>query len=145
MLHKYRALGQSCGNLTSPSIAHLYLASVARDVEAMTTALMPHTKGVVEANMPQVQCLGWPFPVQNPEHNAQINNTTPILLVNAQYDPLTWLAWAVGLQDQIRKSVLLTRAGDGHTFYLLRGETSRAIDAYLVNLTLPIPNTVLPS
>ncbi|PYI03935.1 hypothetical protein BO78DRAFT_321509 [Aspergillus sclerotiicarbonarius CBS 121057] len=116
-----------------------------RNKQRMTATLMPHTRGVVEANMPQVQCLGWPFSVRNPEHNAQINNTTPILLVNAQYDPLTSLAWAVGLQDQIRTSVLLTRAGDGHTSYILRGETSRAIDAYLVNLTLPAPNTVLAS
>ncbi|OOF91729.1 hypothetical protein ASPCADRAFT_210727 [Aspergillus carbonarius ITEM 5010] len=113
--------------------------------QQMTATLMPHTRGVVEANMPQVQCLGWPFPVQNPEHNAGINNTSPILLVNAQYDPLTSLAWAVGLQDQIRTSVLLTRGGDGHTSYVLQGETSRAIDAYLVNLTLPAANTVLSS
>ncbi|PWY81509.1 alpha/beta-hydrolase [Aspergillus sclerotioniger CBS 115572] len=116
-----------------------------RNKQEMTATLMPHTRGAVEANMPQVQCLGWPFPVQNPEHNARINNTSPILLVNAQYDPLTSLTWAVGLQDQIRESVLLTRAGDGHTSYVLQGETSRAIDAYLVNLTLPAANTVLPS
>jgi hypothetical protein len=39
--------------------------------------------------------------------------------------------------------VLLTRRGDGHTSYLNPGTTRTAINAFLVNGTLPKPGTVL--
>ncbi|PWY82112.1 hypothetical protein BO70DRAFT_379645 [Aspergillus heteromorphus CBS 117.55] len=110
-----------------------------------TATLMPHTQGVCEVNIPQVQCIGWPVPVENREHNASSNNTLPILLVNVELDPLTPMEWVVGQREQIRESVLLTRRGDGHTSYFLFGETSRAIDAYLVGLELPGENVVLDS
>jgi TAP-like protein len=49
---------------------------------------------------------------------------------------------AVNVQRQIEGSVLLTRDGDGHSSYVLQGKTQRAMDAYLLNLTLPAIGTV---
>lgn len=75
-----------------------------------------------------------------------VRGAPPILIINATYDPSTAYPWAVGMRRQIEGSVLLTRAGDGHTSYLLPGpsRTRDAIDAYLLTGVLPPPNTVYP-
>ncbi|KAK8091269.1 alpha/beta-hydrolase [Apiospora phragmitis] len=74
----------------------------------------------------------------------------PILLVNALYDPTTSYAWALGLKQELGgdgRVVLLTREGAGHTSYLPRlmvgGEAMPRINAYLLDLTLPEPGTVV--
>ena len=48
------------------------------------------------------------------------------------------------MREQIDSSVLLTRVGDGHTSYLLPGQsaTRDAIDHYLLTGETPPPNTV---
>ncbi|PYH93857.1 alpha/beta-hydrolase [Aspergillus ellipticus CBS 707.79] len=110
--------------------------------QQLTAALTPHTNTTGTSNN---ECIGWPIPQKNKEHNANIHGTPPILQVSAQYDPSTSYIWADGLRTQIANSTILTRKGDGHTSYWLFGETSKAIDSYLVNLTLPAPNTMLDS
>ncbi|KAK4917273.1 hypothetical protein LTR66_016953, partial [Elasticomyces elasticus] len=61
------------------------------------------------------------------------------------FDPSCSYIWANGLQEQIDNSTLLTRRGDGHTSYVLHGETWGAVNAYIANLTIPADNTVLNS
>jgi hypothetical protein len=68
-----------------------------------------------------------------------------MLQVNSLYDPSTSYTWAVGLQSEIKNSVLLTRNGSGHTSYGLGGETTELTNAYLLNLTLPEPGTITTS
>ena len=113
--------------------------------EQLTTSIAPHTQGASQSWSYQSGCIGWPVPVKNPQRWLNVQDTAPILMVNALYDPETSYEWAVGLQEQIPSSVLLTRRGDGHTSYFLGGEAAGMMDAFLVNGTLPAPNTVVES
>ena len=123
-------------NVTARSLPEvLYLQQVARSVA-------PHTRGASEFWRVAIQCIAWPAPVQYHQQLTKVTKIPPILLVNAYYDPETSYDWAVGLQSQIAGSTLLTRNGAGHTSYLLRGESAKAINEYLLKLELPPPNTV---
>jgi hypothetical protein len=66
--------------------------------------------------------------------------------VNATHDPSTSYLWAQLMREQIDGSVLLTRAGDGHTSFFLPGAsaTRDATTYYLLTGETPPPNTVLP-
>jgi hypothetical protein len=88
--------------------------------------------------------MGWPVPIANPPGLWNVEGTPPILIVNSTYDPSTAYVWAQLMREQIDSSVLLTRIGDGHTSYLLPGEsqTRDAIDSYLITGETPPPNTV---
>ncbi|OJJ45180.1 hypothetical protein ASPZODRAFT_160618 [Penicilliopsis zonata CBS 506.65] len=105
------------------------------DKQIMGKAISPHTQGASQT-WTEVGCVGWTAPVRNPPHYASINASIPTLLVNAMYDPETSIVWANGLKAQIPGALLATRNGDGHTSYLLFGETSKATDEYLVSLSI---------
>lgn len=105
----------------------------------------PVTKGACQMYGVQTSCIGFPLPLANPEHTANVQNTKPILMTNAVYDPETSLVWAETLRAQIANVNLVVRNGDGHTSYNLGGETTAIIEAYLVNKTLPARNTVVDS
>ncbi|KAF4151863.1 hypothetical protein CNMCM6069_002977 [Aspergillus lentulus] len=108
----------------------------------LASAMWPH---VGTGNYGLNRCIGWPFPQVNRKHTAMIHRTPRILLVNSQYDPSTSYVWANGLKEQISNSALLTRKGDGHTSYLLFGETWKLVNAYIANLTIPADNTIVNS
>lgn len=105
--------------------------------------LSPRTQGATQGWTYAVGCLGWPFPLQNPPHPADVHGTPELLMVNALHDPETSYLWAEGLRLQIENATLLTRNGSGHISYYLAGEASAAIDAYLVNITVPAQNSVV--
>jgi pimeloyl-ACP methyl ester carboxylesterase len=106
----------------------------------------PLTGGLSQSYEIAAQCVGWPLAAHNPPHRLHVSSQIPpILMVNATYDPSTAYVWAKVLHRQLPHSVLLTRRGDGHTSYLNPGATRMAINAFLVNGTLPKPGTVLES
>jgi pimeloyl-ACP methyl ester carboxylesterase len=84
-------------------------------------------------------CLGWPKPVNNPQHRLKVHgSTTPLLLVNARHDPATGYAWAVSVARQLAsEAVLLTYAGWGHVVYGRSVCVDRAVDRYLMERTPP--------
>ena len=114
-------------------------------------ALSPHTLGAGEFWNLAARCQHWPVPTRNPPHqiatyqNSSYKLKTPILLVNAFYDPETNYAWAVNLQSEFGNdnAVLLSRNGSGHTSYFQPGAVSDAIDNYFIHLQVPEPGTVL--
>jgi hypothetical protein len=115
--------------------------------QQLANATTPITRGMSQAYSAQTRCIGFPEPVSNPARVEHVKNgkQLPILLVQSTRDPECAPQWAVGVEQQIEKSVLVWRAGDGHTSYNLQGETSRAMDAYLVNMTLPAAGEVYAS
>jgi hypothetical protein len=66
----------------------------------------------------------------------------PILLIGATGDPATPYAWAKAANSMLTGSVLLTREGNGHVSYDKSACAKQAIDAYLIDLTLPPAGTV---
>lgn len=111
--------------------------------QQLASLIAPNTKGASQTYQLQVACVGWPVPIVNPPRFMNIRNTVPILMINSVHDPECSLVWAHSLMEQIQNVVLLTRNGNGHTSYFQQGETARAIDAYLINGTLPAQDAVL--
>ncbi|CRG86140.1 hypothetical protein PISL3812_03143 [Talaromyces islandicus] len=110
-------------------------------------AISLHTQGATQTWGIQVNCIGWPAPVQYPPryYDENIKNAPPILMVNALYDPSTSIIWANGALAQIPTATMLVRNGNGHTSYLLFGEASLAMQHYLITLEMPAPNSVVDS
>jgi pimeloyl-ACP methyl ester carboxylesterase len=96
-------------------------------------------------------CAYWPIPASpvltGPSSSAarpgQI--ASPVLVVGDLNDPATPYAWAVSLARWLRPGVLLGWKGEGHTSYM-EGSTcvDAAVDAYLINLTVPRNGTICP-
>ncbi|XXG96683.1 hypothetical protein Hte_002973 [Hypoxylon texense] len=104
----------------------------------------PLTGGACQSYKIQTSCLGWPAPLTNPPKPVRYTGATTILQAQSTFDPSTSYAWGLGLHAELGddRSVLLVRNGTGHTSYLDGGETAAALNAYLLDLTLPAPGTV---
>jgi pimeloyl-ACP methyl ester carboxylesterase len=105
----------------------------------------PLTKGASQSYTVQASCVGWPAPLTNPPAKLDVQTQSPILMVNSLGDPSTSYTWAVGMLEEIKDSVLLTRDGDGHTSWGIPGATTDAINNFLITTELPAPGTVLTS
>jgi hypothetical protein len=90
-------------------------------------------------------CAYWPVRATGHAGPLTADGAPPILLVGGTDDPATPYAWAQAVNQQLAGSVLLTRQGNGHTSYDASACAHAAIDAYLINLTLPAPGTVCSS
>lgn len=114
----------------------------------MTSILSPHTKGNTEFYEAQSSCIEWASPPTNTRHvlePSKVAQLPSILLVNSFWDPSTSIAWANTLRLQIPSSVLILRNGSGHTSYQTFGETSAAMDAFLLTGELPPQGTTFNS
>ncbi|RVX71452.1 hypothetical protein B0A52_05024 [Exophiala mesophila] len=115
-------------------------------LQNLGSAMFPHNLGSGMSMQFATTCIGWPFKPTNPQHwldPAKMALAPPILVVNSEHDPATPISWAHGLIRQIPKGVLLTRTGDGHTSYVDNLAAREIMDAFLVNGTLPAPNTIV--
>ncbi|KAK2595457.1 hypothetical protein QQS21_006797 [Conoideocrella luteorostrata] len=113
--------------------------------QILSATMSPITKGTSQSYQIQASCIGWTAPLRNPEKRVKYNGNQTILSVNSIHDPSTSYTWALGLQNELGNSVLLTRNGSGHTSWHLNGEATKIQNAYLVNLTLPEPGVVVDS
>jgi hypothetical protein len=83
-------------------------------------------------------CANWPLrPVSSP-HRVHAVGSPPILVLGTTGDPATPYAWAQSLARQLRRGVLLTLRGEGHTAYRnhVRCINDR-VDAYFLRGTVP--------
>ncbi|OHE97323.1 hypothetical protein CORC01_07378 [Colletotrichum orchidophilum] len=92
-----------------------------------------------------IDCTGYPAKITNPRTALDIKGTPPILLVHSRFDPATSLVYAAGMMEEFQNATLLLREGSGHTSYLLKGDASRIVDDYLINLKMPPAGTVVQS
>ena len=82
-------------------------------------------------------------PSSQAAHSRKI--ATPVLVVGDLKDPATPYAWAVTLARWLRPGVLLGWNGEGHTSYMEGSSCiDAAVDAYLINLTVPRNGTICP-
>ena len=87
-------------------------------------------------------CAYWPEKPVGAVGPITAPGAPPILLVGGTGDPATPYQWAQAVNKQIAGSVLLTRDGNGHVSYDKSACAKAAIDAYLIDLTLPADGTV---
>jgi hypothetical protein len=90
-------------------------------------------------------CSVWPLRATGHPHAIRAAGSPPILVVGTTGDPATPYVWARSVARQLDHGVLLTRVGDGHTAYRSSACIRAAVDAYLVDLSVPANGTSCPS
>jgi pimeloyl-ACP methyl ester carboxylesterase len=78
-----------------------------------------------------------------PERDAE--GSAPIVVVGNAGDPVTPLPGAVDLSEDLESAVLLTWQGQGHTAYPKTDCVSTAVNAYLIDLTVPLDGLTCPA
>lgn len=118
-------------------------ADLAR-IRDKAAAVAPHTR--MTAFWGDVTgCLGWPAPVNNPQHVLSIHGVPTTLIVKAKYDVATPHAWNLAVAEQIDDSVLLSYDGIGHGQYYNSPCVATAIELYLTDRITPAPGTHCPA
>src|SRR5450759_4099958 len=90
-----------------------------------------------------LQCAYMPFQATGQVGPLTADGAPPILLVGATGDPATPYSGAQSVHQQLARSVLLTRQGNGHTSGNDQCATAAEND-YLINLNLPADGTICP-
>ena len=81
-------------------------------------------------------CQG--HPVTNPQHRLRYTGSAPLLVATSRHDPDTPYQWSASVARQLGpKAALLTYEGWGHGVYGMTECTTKAMDAYLIALTVP--------
>ncbi len=78
-----------------------------------------------------------------PERDAE--GSAPILVVGNAGDPVTPLPGAVDLAEDLTDGVLLTWQGQGHTSYPKTPCVTDAVNAYLIDLVVPLDGLTCPA
>ena len=99
-------------------------------------ATAPHWAKMIAYN--DLSCAFWPVKAERTPEAASAPGAPPIVVVGSTGDPATPYPWAVALAKELDSGVLVTRQGEGHTSYEASSCVQRAIDAYLIDLTVPI-------
>ncbi|HET8988729.1 MAG TPA: alpha/beta hydrolase [Humibacillus sp.] len=83
-------------------------------------------------------CKAWPTKGRSPKGSTLAVGAAPILVIGNERDPATPIGGTKQLAKDLASGVLLTSDHDGHGTYFA-GSTcvDRAVDAYLINGTVP--------
>jgi pimeloyl-ACP methyl ester carboxylesterase len=91
-----------------------------------------------------VSCAVWPAK-RDPFPTGKANGAPPILVVGTTNDPATPYEQTAKLANMLGVGHVLTWEGEGHTAYPQTTCIRAAVDAYLINLTLPSEGTRCPA
>ncbi|ORY12039.1 Alpha/Beta hydrolase protein [Clohesyomyces aquaticus] len=114
-------------------------------LKTMANVFIPLTRGMSIDWTLQHRCVGWPVAVKNPPKKLDVQTNSTILLVSSDADPNTGYPMALGLKEQMRNAVLVTRHGDGHCSFYDNGETTQVMMEYLITGKAPPDGLVLQS
>ncbi len=92
-----------------------------------------------------LMCVTWPIAATGRPHPIRAVGSPPIVVVGSTGDPATPYSQAQALASELQHGVLVTRVGDGHTGYRSSACVRRAVDAYLLDLTVPANGTTCPT
>jgi pimeloyl-ACP methyl ester carboxylesterase len=98
-------------------------------------ATAPHFADLVAYN--DLSCAFWPVPAERTPGPVRATGAPPIVVVGTTGDPATPYPWAVSLAKELDSGVLITHQGEGHTAFQSSTCVQRAVDLYLVDLTVP--------
>ena len=123
----------NCLDAPAPSVQALEAAAPATEASAPVFGLM---------NLYiELLCSVWPVAATAKPAPIAAVGAPPIVVVGSTGDPATPYSEAVALASQLRRGVLLTRVGEGHTAYAYSSCVRGYVDSYL--LTLQVPPTGL--
>ena len=146
-------LGRSPDGHWDPLVeANAVISCVDRPLKAApTTAAELADVAAFQAQLPPwggswatTYCLGMPKPAKGDRlGDVRVQGTAPILVIGTTGDPATPYAGAEALAGRVAGSDLLTFDSTEHTAYARGFSTciDDAVDAYLVDGTLPAPGT----
>ncbi len=100
------------------------------------TAVAPRVGRLLAFN--DVECAYWAAPPARVPAPVAARGAPPIVLVGSTGDPATPYAWAQDVAGQLSSAVLVTRVGEGHTGYAVSACVRDAIDAYLLDRSVPM-------
>jgi pimeloyl-ACP methyl ester carboxylesterase len=120
----------TCLDWPSPRDPAAYTAMARR-----FTAAAPRFGRLLAFN--DVECAYWPVPPARVPAPVAAPGAPPMVLVGSTGDPATPFAWAQDVARQLSFAVLVTRVGEGHTGYLVSRCVRDAIDAYLLDRSVP--------
>ncbi len=89
-------------------------------------------------------CVVWPGQ-HDPYPTGTADGAPPILVVGTTGDPATPYEQSPRLAEMLGVGRLLTWEGEGHTAYPQTSCVTRAVDAYLIDLTVPPEGTRCPA
>lgn len=89
----------------------------------------------------EMACSLWPVPATGRPGPISAAGSPPIVVVGTTGDPATPYSEAQALASELKKGVLLTRVGEGHTAYPYSACIRSAVDAYLISLAVPPAGT----
>ncbi|QSB16181.1 alpha/beta fold hydrolase [Natronosporangium hydrolyticum] len=89
-------------------------------------------------------CALWPVP-SDPYPTGPAEGAPPILVIGTLGDPATPYEATAGLAELLGVGVVLTYEGEGHTAYPEVSCIADAVDAYLIDLTVPEEGTRCPA
>ena len=98
-------------------------------------ATAPHFGALVAYN--DLSCAFWPVAAERTPGRISAAGAPPIVVVGTTGDPATPYPWAVALAKELDSGVLITHQGEGHTAWQASSCVQRAVDTYLVELTVP--------
>lgn len=124
-----------------------YTANICLDYAAPTdVATYTSWAAALEADAPHfakqvayndLTCAFWPVAASGRPHAVRAPGAPPLLVIGSTGDPATPFAWSEALVEQLSTATLITREGEGHTAYFKSRCVARAVDAYLLELTVP--------
>jgi hypothetical protein len=88
-------------------------------------------------------CAFWPSG-RDPYPTGAAIGAPPILVVGTTGDPATPYEQTPALAEMLDVGVVLTWEGEGHTAYPQTRCVTGAVNAYLIDLTVPAPDTRCP-
>lgn len=90
-------------------------------------------------------CAFWPAPATPADHAPIAAGAPPILVIGALLDTQDAYQWSVDMVAYLESGVLLRNDGAGHPSYLNSACVEAAVEAYLLDLTLPAPDLICTS
>ncbi|MDH6135975.1 pimeloyl-ACP methyl ester carboxylesterase [Kitasatospora sp. MAA4] len=129
----------SCADGASPAPSPARVQQVLAQLKQGAPLLNSDTAA---EDLSSASCAGWPFQSTEKPHTIRAEGSAPILVIGTTDDPATPYAAAQNLAKGFANATLLTREGEGHAaFGSGNACVNQALDAYLVNGTMPAPQT----
>lgn len=123
----------NCLDDPAPSIASIQAAAPQAEAAAPVFG--------VQNLYSELTCSVWPVRATGHVGPIRAAGSPPIVVVGSTGDPITPYSWSQALASELENGVLLTRIGYGHTGYRASACIRSAVDAYLINLTVPAAGT----